>query len=835
MELCEAYMEIKGKVLLVDDEPLNLKKLQEGHLEHAILEERAFTDNLLQNATVPIYVLDANHKILIWNRACEALTGFKAAAMIGTKNQWQPFYNYPRPTLADILIDCNQQKSAGFYTHFSPLPDNSRGLHSEGWFTNLKGNKRFICFQAAPIYDSAGELVAVIETLRDNTERKKIEGELVKEKHFSEAVINSLPGAFCLLNEALGVLRWNTNLEKISGYSSMEIPTMRLTDFFAAEDKLVIEHRFIETARIGKTTAEAYLLTRNGERIPYFFMVSAIQISDEPYLIVTGLDLVERYETEELLRKLSRAVEQGSSSIVITDLEGCIEYVNPSFLRMTDCSLEDVIGRNPMLQNAEVQLPDIFGASWETLSKEGEWHCERQNKRKSGETFWESVSISGIKNSDDIATHYLIVKEDITSRKIAEQELAESRAELLLQHEQLQNLFQLVEKSKQDWENSMDCIDDVLIMADPEDRVKRCNRALQQFIGKAYVDIIGKNWRDLLAENELNIAASCTAGTEICHIPSGKWFLFNSYPFSDSSNKVCGVVITLHDTTVVKRFTNELEKAYSDLKTTQAKVVQQEKMASIGQLAAGVAHEINNPMGFISSNLGTLTKYVDRLSEFILAQSEALEMLPDMNMVESLKARRKALKLDYILEDSKDLITESLEGAERVRTIVKNLKSFARVDEAERKKSDINECLTSTINIAWNELKYKASLVKELGDIPLIRCYPQQINQVFMNLLVNAAQAIDKQGEITVKTWHVDSSIYASVTDTGCGMTPAVMNRIFEPFYTTKDVGKGTGLGLSIIYDIIKNHNGEISVESEPGQGTTFTVRLPVTEGEQDG
>jgi two-component system, NtrC family, sensor kinase len=295
------------------------------------------------------------------------------------------------------------------------------------------------------------------------------------------------------------------------------------------------------------------------------------------------------------------------------------------------------------------------------------------------------------------------------------------------------------------------------------------------------------------------------------------------------------VVITLHDTTVVKRFTNELEKAYSDLKTTQAKVVQQEKMASIGQLAAGVAHEINNPMGFISSNLGTLTKYVDRLSEFILAQSEALEMLPDMNMVESLKARRKALKLDYILEDSKDLITESLEGAERVRTIVKNLKSFARVDEAERKKSDINECLTSTINIAWNELKYKASLVKELGDIPLIRCYPQQINQVFMNLLVNAAQAIDKQGEITVKTWHVDSSIYASVTDTGCGMTPAVMNRIFEPFYTTKDVGKGTGLGLSIIYDIIKNHNGEISVESEPGQGTTFTVRLPVTEGEQDG
>jgi two-component system NtrC family sensor kinase len=278
----------------------------------------------------------------------------------------------------------------------------------------------------------------------------------------------------------------------------------------------------------------------------------------------------------------------------------------------------------------------------------------------------------------------------------------------------------------------------------------------------------------------------------------------------------------------VKRFTSELEKAYSELQLTQAKVIQQEKMASIGQLAAGVAHEINNPMGFISSNLNTLVKYMERLTDFIHTQSRALESLDGIQVADELRDKRKTLKIDYVIDDTRELIRESMDGAERVRTIVQNLKSFSRVDDAESRPADINECITSTINIVWNELKYKASLVRELGVIPLTRCHPQQINQVFLNLLVNAAQSIDKQGEIVVRSWHENGSIYAQVTDTGCGMPPDVLKQIFEPFFTTKEVGRGTGLGLSITYDIVKKHNGEITATSEEGKGTTFTVRLPV-------
>ena len=272
----------------------------------------------------------------------------------------------------------------------------------------------------------------------------------------------------------------------------------------------------------------------------------------------------------------------------------------------------------------------------------------------------------------------------------------------------------------------------------------------------------------------------------------------------------------------------ELESAYKELKATQSKILQQEKMASIGQLAAGVAHEINNPMAFISSNLGTLDKYVYRLTEFIQTQSEVIESLHTTDAIEGLKRKQKELKLDYITEDIKGLITESLDGSERVRKIVQGLKSFARVDEAEYKYADINECIESTINIVWNELKYKATLKKDYGNLPLTKCYPQQINQVFMNLLINAGHSIEKQGEITIKTWDEDGSIWVAISDTGHGIPKEDLNKIFEPFFTTKEVGKGTGLGLSITYEIVQKHNGEITVESEVGKGTTFTVRLPI-------
>jgi len=280
---------------------------------------------------------------------------------------------------------------------------------------------------------------------------------------------------------------------------------------------------------------------------------------------------------------------------------------------------------------------------------------------------------------------------------------------------------------------------------------------------------------------------------------------------------------------IIEKKNSELQDAYDELKATQSQLVQQEKMASIGQLAAGVAHEINNPIGFVTSNLGTLQKYLARVAEFLKTQAQIFPQDGGDERVIRLAEIRKQLKIEPILEDLPSLLAESLDGVERVRKIVQNLKSFSRVDQSNYTVTDINQCLDDTLNMIWNELKYKCTVKKDYGDLPQTLCYPQQLNQVFMNLLVNAAQAIENQGEIVITTRASAQEITIAIADTGGGIPLENLARIFEPFFTTKEVGKGTGLGLSITYDIVtKKHGGKIEVESEVGKGTTFVVTLPI-------
>jgi len=269
----------------------------------------------------------------------------------------------------------------------------------------------------------------------------------------------------------------------------------------------------------------------------------------------------------------------------------------------------------------------------------------------------------------------------------------------------------------------------------------------------------------------------------------------------------------------------ELKKANNELKNTQSQMLQREKMASIGQLAAGVAHEINNPMGFITSNLGTLQKYVDKFIEYIDIQTEVLASLQAEDQVQEAK---KKLKLDFIFEDTNDLLQESLAGVKRVTEIVQNLKSFSHVDEEKILQTDINECIENTLKILSNELKYKATVHKDYGNIPPTFCNAQGLNQVFMNILVNAGHAIETKGDITIQTSEEDGKIKVVITDTGSGIPEDTLEHIFEPFFTTKEIGKGTGLGLSICYDIVKKHEGMITVDSKVGKGTTFIISMPV-------
>jgi signal transduction histidine kinase len=264
------------------------------------------------------------------------------------------------------------------------------------------------------------------------------------------------------------------------------------------------------------------------------------------------------------------------------------------------------------------------------------------------------------------------------------------------------------------------------------------------------------------------------------------------------------------------------------LREAHAQLLQSEKMASIGQLAAGVAHEINNPIGYINSNLQVMDGYLTSLLEMLAVYEEYRESFPPESQ-EPLRQAYQRLDIEYIQADAKHLLKESREGIDRVKKIVQDLRDFSHPDEGKFVWANLHKNLDSTINIVSNEIKYRADIVRDYGNIPDIECLPSQLNQVFLNLLVNAAHAISdgQRGTITIRTGTEQDSVWIDISDTGSGISPDILPKIFDPFFTTKPVGKGTGLGLSLSYGIIQNHKGSISVSSQPNQGSTFRISIP--------
>lgn len=274
----------------------------------------------------------------------------------------------------------------------------------------------------------------------------------------------------------------------------------------------------------------------------------------------------------------------------------------------------------------------------------------------------------------------------------------------------------------------------------------------------------------------------------------------------------------------------ELVTVNQKLTQIQLQLLQSEKMASIGQLAAGVAHEINNPIGFVKSNFGAMTQYVDDLLGIAAAYAQVEQQLgePFAHAFKQVQQCKQAADHNFLMTDLPQLIRESREGVDRVSKIVQDLKDFSRAGDSDWQWSDLHKGLESTIGVAWNQLKYKADVIREYGTLPDVYCLVSQINQVVLNLLVNAAQAIPVHGHITIRTGTEGPQVWIEVHDDGCGIDAQHLARIFEPFYTSKPVGQGTGLGLSIAWSIVERHHGKILVDSDLHRGTTFKVILPI-------
>jgi two-component system NtrC family sensor kinase len=532
-------------------------------------------------------------------------------------------------------------------------------------------------------------------------------------------------------------------------------------------------------------------------------------------LIFERSDLAAELTVKHTLVEARDALDESNFDLVITDLN------------LPDGRGTELLPSDP----ANAAQPTIL------LTGQGDQEVAVQ-AIKSGAFDYIVKSEDTIRALPDTAQKVLREWGNLLLRRQMEDALRQKQAELARQHKQLQNLFKTISTGKREWELTFDCVNELIIQVDAQGRIRRANRAVMELMGVDYPGLskmkIAEIFGDLpLLEEEFR-------GVEFCHLASGRVFLLSSYRLSESEIAP-GMVITAHDYTAIselndrlaksnselERKREELEQAYDDLKQTQEQVLRQEKMATVGQLAAGVAHEINNPMGFILSNLGTLGRYLAKLKRYIEAQDQLIDESSDETLPAKTGEVKRALNIDYVLSDLADLISESSDGAERVRKIVADLKGFSHQTEEHDQLTDINKLIEDIIPIVWNEIKYKATLQKDYGQVTKVLCRPRLLGQVIINLLVNAVQSIEKQGVITLATAQSGDCVLISIADDGCGIPEDIVKRIFDPFFTTKEVGVGTGLGLSISYDIIKQHGGDMRVSSVPQRGTTFTISLP--------
>lgn len=466
--------------------------------------------------------------------------------------------------------------------------------------------------------------------------------------------------------------------------------------------------------------------------------------------------------------------------------------------------------------------------------------------------------------------------EDIQERKIeASRELSNLDRAVYRMDETIK-LIKLREKELQSTTISRDYLDkiiqgisDALIVVDSHALIKTANSAVCRLLGYAPEELVGKPFSSLVAdqyfveEKLLNPKSDAVENYELGYVRKDGGVIpmyFASTKLHAVPSQAHDIVCIAKDMTERKKFENklvelnqeltnnekklsktlaDLQKAHEELKHIQGQLLQQEKMASIGQLAAGIAHEINNPLGFISSNIETMKKYAEDYLKYLRAIESLKGAIEEGNNeqarlnADGLKKLERDINLHFVARDMGDLLKESQVGIERIKKIVMDLRTSAREGQDAFELVRVEEVMDGILNIVEGEIKYKAELKKEYGETPLIKCSPLRLGQVFINLLVNAAQAIKEKGIIRVKTYAREGGVNIEISDTGEGIADEKIQYIFNPFYTTKPVGKGMGLGLTISYDIIKRHKGGITVQSKVGEGTTFTIRLPIEGGPQ--
>ncbi|MBI3098236.1 MAG: PAS domain S-box protein [Planctomycetes bacterium] len=552
------------------------------------------------------------------------------------------------------------------------------------------------------------------------------------------------------------------------------------------------------------------VLTIDFSLVPVFGEDAAVR-----YVLVEARDITAQKNAETKFRGI---LESAPDAMVIVDSSGRIEIVNGQTERVFRYARGDLIG-----QPVEILVPERYreGHHEHCMSFFGDPAAIRMGagrelygRRSDGSEFPIEIGLSPIATGRGVYACASI--RDISERKAADERLRESEARYRLLADHSTDLI------------TRNSTGGVILYASP---------SVSSVLGYDPGEFVGHSYADYLHPDDL--PALRIAHARLLHLKEDVTTTSRvrrrdgAYVWMESKTRAI-----LHpDTGAVRellatsRDVTDRRLAEEERDRAAAQLLQGQKLQAIGQLSAGIAHELNNPTGFILSNLTTLSDYFTRLSRLLQASDEAAARLARGESAEvvrtDLDRLRQELDAEFILTDFNQAVRDCVEGGKRIRDIVLSLRAFSHADEGERRLTDLNECLESTIRLCWNEIKYKAAVRRDGSRLPPVYGYPQRLNQVFVNLLVNAAQAIRERGEITISTRAEDGQAVVRICDNGEGISPDLLPRVFEPFFTTKPVGRGTGLGLHLAHKIVEAHGGGIEIRSEVGRGTEVTVRLP--------
>ncbi len=607
------------------------------------------------------------------------------------------------------------------------------------------------------------------------------------------------------------------------------------------------------------------LLTPDGGERPVEIHARPVNLGGTPAVVMTCVDQSDILHTQTSLIALSgmlRQIVDGAplASFVI-DQNHRVTHWNTACERLTGLPRQKVLGsreawrafyedEGPLLADlivdgvSEAAIVAFYGdMAQPSKTVPGGFEAEAFFPQFGTQGAWLFFTAAPLRDADGQIIGAIETLQDVSVRRQSEEELLKHRNDL----EQLvkQRSAELASTARE-LERFVSS-SPVGVAYSASGKIQRVNAAMADMFGYSQEAMTGMTGRKMylseedygslgeLAGKQLSIGEPLHHEMWLRHADGRAIWVQIDAHVADRENTAQGTWWMMQDRTEIRAAQEQLEARFEELSAintrleeAQNQLLQQDKMASIGQLAAGVAHEINNPVGFVSSNLNSLRQYVDGLLSLSTAYEVALASPGDPVAAAALAAKRKEVEIDYLREDLPQLLDECGDGLGRVKKIVQDLKDFSRVDQANWQEADLNVGLESTLNVVRHEVKYKAEVIKELAPLPPVICLAAQLNQVFMNLIVNAAHAIPDQGTITLSSGTQDHWAWVQVDDTGCGMSEAVRRRIFEPFYTTKDVGKGTGLGLSLSFSIVQKHGGVILVRSEPGKGSAFRVWLPI-------